>query len=102
MAPTNGTILVNGDNVFNAPSTLRDIYFIAESGNFQEDMTIAQALKANSFFYPKWDEELAHELLQAFALNPKDKVRSLSKGMVSALGIITGFASNAAISPILA
>lgn len=89
---------MNGENVFNAPSILRDICFVAESGNFQEEMTIAQSLKANSFFYPKWDENLALELLQVFALNPKDKVRSLSKGMVSALGIITGFASNAAIT----
>lgn len=61
-------------------------------------MTIAQTLKANRFFYPKWDEELAQELLQVFALNPKDKVRNLSKGMVSALGIITGFASCASIT----
>jgi len=98
IAPTSGSISVNGENVFNAPATLRDICFIAESGNFQEEMTIAQTLKANSFFYPQWDETLAQELLEVFALNPKDKVRSLSKGMVSALGIITGFASNAGIT----
>lgn len=98
IATTSGEILVNGENVFNAPSTLRNICFIAESGNFQEEMTIAQTLKANRFFYPKWDEELAQELVQVFALNPKDKVRSLSKGMVSALGIITGFASRADIT----
>lgn len=98
IAPTSGSISVNGENVFNAPATLRDICFIAESGNFQEEMTIAQTLKANSFFYPQWDETLARELLEVFALNPKDKVRSLSKGMVSALGIITGFASNAGIT----
>lgn len=98
ISTTSGEILVNGENVFNAPSTLRDICFVAESGNFQEEMTIAQTLKANHFFYPKWDEELAQELLQVFALNPKDKVRNLSKGMVSALGIITGFASCTAIT----
>ncbi|WP_339261784.1 ABC transporter ATP-binding protein [Lysinibacillus sp. FSL K6-3209] len=95
---TEGHIRINGENVFNAPAILRNICFVAESGNFQEDMTVAQCLKANRFFYPKWDEELANELLQVFALNPKDKVRNLSKGMVSALGIITGFASHAAIT----
>ncbi|MEB2302436.1 ABC transporter ATP-binding protein [Lysinibacillus xylanilyticus] len=98
IATTKGNISVNGENVFNVPLTLRDICFVAESGNFQEEMTIAQTLKANSFFYPKWDGNLAMELLEVFALNPKDKVRSLSKGMVSALGIITGFASNAGIT----
>jgi ABC-2 type transport system ATP-binding protein len=98
ISTTEGQICVNGENVFNAPAILRDICFVAESGNFQEDMTVAQCLKTNSFFYPKWDEQLAIELLQVFALNPKDKVRTLSKGMVSALGIITGFASNASIT----
>ncbi|MFJ7404994.1 MULTISPECIES: ABC transporter ATP-binding protein [unclassified Lysinibacillus] len=98
ISTTEGQICVNGENVFNASAILRDICFVAESGNFQEDMTVAQSLKTNSFFYPKWDEQLANELLQVFALNPKDKVRTLSKGMVSALGIITGFASNASIT----
>ncbi|KOS69335.1 hypothetical protein AEA09_12700 [Lysinibacillus contaminans] len=95
---TEGEICVNGENVFNAPHVLSEICFVAESGNFQDEMTVAQSLKANSFFYPKWDEDFAKELLQVFALNPKDKVKSLSKGMVSALGIITGFASHAAIT----
>lgn len=98
IATTEGQICFNGENVFNAPVILRDICYVAESRNFQEDMTVAQSLKANSFFYPKWDGELANELLQVFALHPKYKVRNLSKGMVSALGIITGFASNATIT----
>ncbi|MFJ7667565.1 ABC transporter ATP-binding protein [Lysinibacillus sp. NPDC097195] len=98
MSTTEGQICVNGENIFNAPVILRDICFIAESGNFQEDMTVAQCLKTNSYFYPKWDRQLANELLEVFTLNPKDKVRNLSKGMVSALGIITGFASNASIT----
>ncbi|MFJ7735073.1 ABC transporter ATP-binding protein [Lysinibacillus sp. NPDC097287] len=95
---TGGEICVNGENVFNASHVLSNICFVAESGNFQDEMTISQSLKANSFFYPKWDDDLARELLQVFAVNPKDKVKSLSKGMVSALGIITGFASNTAIT----
>lgn len=61
-------------------------------------MTIGQSLKASSFFYPNWDAELALELIQLFALNKKDKIKNLSKGMVSALGIITGFASNTSIT----
>lgn len=95
---TSGELVVNGQPVFNSPSILKDICFIAESGNFQEEMTIEQSLKATSFFYPHWNGELAKELLKTFALNPKDKVKNLSKGMASALGIITGFASNAPIT----
>ncbi|MEO4053931.1 ABC transporter ATP-binding protein [Solibacillus sp. CAU 1738] len=95
---TSGELFVNGQPVFNCPTILKDICFIAESGNFQEEMTIEQSLKATSFFYRHWDGQLAKELLKTFALNPKDKVKNLSKGMASALGIITGFASNAPIT----
>ncbi|MGN1402008.1 MAG: ABC transporter ATP-binding protein [Bacillus sp. (in: firmicutes)] len=96
--PTKGELLVNNRPVFNEADILSDVCFIAESGNFQEDMTVMQSLKANSFFYPKWDHILALELLRVFDLTGSEKVRNLSKGMVSALGIISGLASRAAIT----
>jgi len=95
---TDGELQVNGNPVFNTAQVLRDICFIAETGNFQQDMTVEQSLKANRYFYPKWDQELARKLLKVFALPPKSKVRNLSKGMSSALGIITGLASRAPIT----
>ncbi len=95
---TNGDLEVNGKPVFNTASVLRDICFIAETGNFQFEMTVEQSLKANRYFYPNWDEDLARELMNTFALPPKSKVRNLSKGMGSALGIITGLASRAPIT----
>lgn len=61
-------------------------------------MSVEQALKANQFFYPKWDRALADELVEIFALPLKTKVKNLSKGMTSALGIIVGLASQAAIT----
>ncbi|SOC43218.1 ABC transporter ATP-binding protein [Ureibacillus acetophenoni] len=95
---TNGELRVNGMHVFNTATVLRDICFVAETGNFQMEMTVDQSLKANRYFYPNWDEELARKLLKVFALPPKAKVKSLSKGMSSALGIITGLASRAPIT----
>ncbi|KGR73561.1 ABC transporter ATP-binding protein [Ureibacillus manganicus] len=95
---SSGELKVNGMPVFNTASVLKDICFIAETGNFQMEMTVQQSLKANGYFYPNWDEELAKKLVKVFALPLKAKVKSLSKGMGSALGIITGLASRAPIT----
>jgi len=98
IAPSSGSIEVNGQNAFDNSAVMQDICFIAEAGNFQDHMTIAQVLKGNQYFYPNWDQELAEQLVVQFALNMNDKVKSLSKGMGSALGIITGLASQAPIT----
>ena len=95
---SSGELKVNDMPVFNTASVLKDICFIAETGNFQMEMTVQQSLKANGYFYPNWDEELAKKLVKVFALPLKAKVKSLSKGMGSALGIITGLASRAPIT----
>ena len=65
--------------MFNTASVLRDICFIAETGNFQMEMTVEQSLRANRYFYPNWDEALAKKLMKVFALPPKAKVKSLIK-----------------------
>lgn len=98
VAPSQGGIEVNGQDAFDNRQVMQDICFIAETGNFQEHMTIAQVLKGNQYFYPNWNQELAEHLMVEFSLNSKDKVKSLSKGMASALGIITGLASQAPIT----
>lgn len=98
VAPSHGGIKVNGQDAFDNRQVMEDICFIAETGNFQEHMTIAQVLKGNQYFYPNWNQELAEQLVTQFSLNSKDKVKSLSKGMASALGIITGLASQASIT----
>ncbi|GGG15831.1 ABC transporter ATP-binding protein [Lysinibacillus alkalisoli] len=95
---TTGEFKVNGQPAFNNTAVLQEICFIAETGNFQVEMSVEQALKANQFFYPKWDRALADELVEIFALPLKTKVKNLSKGMTSALGIIVGLASQAAIT----
>ena len=96
--PTSGEIRINDEVIFDQADKMSQICFIAESGNFQDNLTINEVLKCNQLFMPNWDAEYAEELIIKFHLNKKAKVKSLSKGMVSALGIITGLASRAPVT----
>ncbi|OKL35999.1 hypothetical protein [Domibacillus mangrovi] len=50
-------------------------------------------MKSASLFYPNWDQKRAEELLDLFHFKNSKKVKSLSKGMGSGLGITVGLAS---------
>src|SRR5699024_98199 len=69
-----------------------------EGDNFKDDLKIKHVLKIYSYFYPTWDQSLADELINIYQLNKQSKVKTLSKGMESALGIIVGLASKAPIT----
>lgn len=55
-------------------------------------------MKIFSLFYPAWDDELANSLIKEYNLNLNAKVKELSKGMESALGVTVGLASKAPIT----
>ncbi len=94
----NGTIQVNGKNPFNQREILKDICLIKETDNFYKDIKVKQVLKIYQLFYPKWDQELAMEMIRMYKLPLSARVKALSKGMASALGVTVGLASRAAIT----
>lgn len=96
--PTSGEIFIDGKNPFDNRDTLKQICLIKETDNFYKDVKVKDVLKSYQYFYPHWDEELASSLLEVYKLPIKARVKSLSKGMASSLGIIVGLASNAAIT----
>lgn len=95
---TSGEILINGKHPFDNPKINASICLIKEGDNFKKDLKIKHIIQIYSFFYPKWDQQLADKLLRAYHLDPQMKVKALSKGMESALGITVGLASKAPIT----
>jgi ABC-2 type transport system ATP-binding protein len=95
---TSGEVLINEENPFDNQKLTESICLIKEGNNFKKDLTIKNILKISSFFYPSWDDELALDLVREYNLDLKAKVKELSKGMESALGIIVGLASKAPIT----
>lgn len=93
-----GTIKVNGKSPFDQREVLKDICLIKETGNFYKDIKVKQVLKTYQLFYPKWDQDLALEMIHMYKLPMSARVKTLSKGMASALGVTVGLASKAAIT----
>ncbi|WP_077324559.1 ABC transporter ATP-binding protein [Virgibacillus siamensis] len=95
---SSGEILIDGENPFDNQRLTESICLIKEGNNFKKDLKIKNVLRIYSYFYPTWDQKLADELIREYNLNLNAKVKALSKGMESALGIIVGLASKAPIT----
>lgn len=95
---SSGQITIDGSDPFDNQRLTESICLIKEGDNFKKDLKIKHILKIYSYFYPTWDQALADELVVIYNLNKNAKVKSLSKGMESALGIIVGLASKAPIT----
>jgi ABC-2 type transport system ATP-binding protein len=93
-----GEILIDGENPFDNQRLTESICLIKEGDNFKKDLKVKNVLKIYAYFYPNWDQELADYMLKEYGLNLNTKVKALSKGMESALGIIVGLASKAPIT----
>ncbi|MDX8044499.1 ABC transporter ATP-binding protein [Gracilibacillus sp. S3-1-1] len=96
--PTNGQLTINGQTPFNHYDVTKNICLVMESNNFNNKFRVKDILEISAKFYPNWDHEYAERLRQVFRLKEKQKIKTLSKGMYSALGIIVGLSSHAPIT----
>lgn len=95
---SDGELLINGERSFDNQVLMESICLIKEGDNFKKDLKIKHVLKIFSYFYSNWDGELADQLIDEFELNREAKIKTLSKGLESALGITVGLASKAPIT----
>jgi len=68
-------------------SLKEDLGVLLDQPYFQEDWTPMDIEKAMRPFYSKWDSTLFHQYLQRFSLNPRQKYKTMSRGMKMKLGI---------------
>lgn len=68
------------------------IGYVHEEQNFYEEMTVAWTTKFIGSFYREWDWTLLSELLRRFEVDPKKRVKDLSKGMKVKLAIALAMA----------
>jgi ABC-2 type transport system ATP-binding protein len=92
-----GTVEVFGQNPVENGNVLEQMVFVREDQVFP-DFKVRHALKAASWFYPHWSDEVAGSLMEAFEL-PRDRaIKKLSRGMRSAVGIAIGLAARAELT----
>lgn len=93
-----GTVEVFGRTPAEHADVLRNLCFIAESQRYPEDFTPAHVLTAAPWFFENWDAEFAERLIADFRLPVKRRIKKLSRGQLSAVGVIVGLASRAPLT----
>src|SRR5699024_8227089 len=96
--PTGRDVYVNSERPVDNPYIVEPIGVTKHAHNINREQKLKHVLHTYSLFYPNWDEALANTLVQEYKLPIQAKVKALSKGMESALGVIVGLASNAFIT----
>ncbi len=88
-----GSVRVFGlDPVFNPVGVLGKIGYMSEDRNLPNWMRVRELLRYTAAFYPAWDERYAEELREAFDLDPKSTVNSLSRGQRARAGLLVALA----------
>jgi len=95
--PSEGTVSLLGASPVESETALRQMVFVREDQTYP-DIKVRQAVQVASWFYPNWNHDLAGALLAEFNLPLNRKVKKLSRGMRSAVGIVIGLAARAEVT----
>ncbi|WP_028547279.1 ABC transporter ATP-binding protein [Paenibacillus sp. UNC451MF] len=96
--PTNGEVKVFGEAPYENNRVLSQICFIKESQKYPDHFRVMDVLQLAPSIFPDWDEEFAYSLIEEFQLPLKRKIKKLSRGMLSSVGIVIGLASRAPLT----
>jgi len=95
---TSGTVRVEGDDPFENRRVLADMCAITESQPYPARFSVETVLHGAALLHPRWEAQVADDLIEVFALRRRQKVGKLSRGQRSALGVVIALASRAPIT----
>ena len=95
---SSGEISIYGESPVENSAVLSKMAFIRESMRYPENFNSEHVVKAAAASFENWDEEFAQELIKIFGIPRKRKVRKLSRGQLSAVGVVVGLACRAPIT----
>lgn len=95
---TSGEVHVFGEAPYENAHVLSRVCFVRESQKYPEDATPRHAFTAARLFFKNWDQEFAEQLIADFRLPMKQTIKKLSRGQLSAVGVIIGLAARAEIT----
>lgn len=84
----NGTVLVNGVDVYDNPSIKKHILFVSDDPFFLPQSSIKEMRQFYELFYPSFNDSMYFSLLKKFGLSETDKISDFSKGMKRQASII--------------
>ncbi|HQE45555.1 MAG TPA: ABC transporter ATP-binding protein [Rhodoglobus sp.] len=95
---SSGTIRVFGQSPVENAGVLQHVSFIKESQRYPEDFRPKHVLRSAPWFFENWDADFAEQLVDDFRLPLNTRIKKLSRGQLSAIGVIVGLASRAPLT----
>jgi ABC-2 type transport system ATP-binding protein len=95
---SSGEIRVFGGKPVENASVLRNVCFIKESQRYPDEFRPKDVFKTGPWFFEHWDAEFAQRLVGEFRVPLNRKIKKLSRGQQSAVGVIVGLASRAPLT----
>ncbi len=95
---TRGTVQVFGQSPVENAGVLQQTAFIKESQRYPDDFRVKHVLKSAPWFFSEWDADFAARLVEDFRLPVDRRIKKLSRGQLSAIGVIVGLASRAPLT----
>ncbi len=95
---TSGNIKVFGQSPVENASVLQRVSFIKESQRYPDDFRPKHVFRSAPWFFSNWDADFAEQLIADFRVPLNRRIKKLSRGQVSAIGVIVGLASRAPLT----
>ncbi|GAA2243108.1 ABC transporter ATP-binding protein [Herbiconiux moechotypicola] len=95
---TDGEVRVFGESPVENASVLQRTSFIKESQKYPDDFQAKHVFASAPWFFPNWDAEFADRLIADFRLPLNRRIKKLSRGQLSSIGVIVGLASRAPLT----
>lgn len=90
LKPDEGEILIDGIPVWNNPEAKSKFFYISDDQHYFPNSTPKEFGSFYKTYYPAFDEERFHLLLDKIDLPANRKIRTFSKGMKKQLSILIG------------
>jgi ABC-2 type transport system ATP-binding protein len=95
---TEGSVAVFGQSPVENADVLYNLCFIKESQKYPDDFKPGHVFASAPMFFPNWDATFASQLIADFRVPLDRKIKKLSRGQLSAIGVIVGLASRAPLT----
>ncbi len=95
---SSGDIRVFGESPVENARVLQNISFIKESQKYPDEFQPKHVFRSAPWFFPNWDSAFAERLIDDFRLPLNRRIKKLSRGQLSAIGVIVGLASRAPLT----
>jgi len=95
---SSGSIEVFGASPLENAAVLQQLCFIKESQKYPDDFKVKHVLRTAPWFFPHWDQRFADRLVTEFRLPLDGRMKKISRGQFSAVGVVVGLASRAPLT----